>query len=72
MTTEPSPCHTDAHEKPWLEKQPNLCAMDLYFNEIGRQIAIQNKGQGYDVFAQKIQEAIKENREYVIAWDEGN
>ena len=62
----------DAHEEPWLEKQPDLCAMDHYFNEIGRQIAIQNKGQGYDVFAQKIQEAIKENKEYVIAWDEGN
>ncbi len=46
--------------------------MDLFNNELGRKIAIEYKGQGYDVFADKIQEAINGGNAYVITWDEGN
>ena len=62
----------DAHEAPYLKIQPELCKMDLFNNEMGRQIAIKYAGQGYDVFAQKIQEAITGGEAYVIMWDEGN
>lgn len=46
--------------------------MDLFNNELGRQIALKYAGQGYDVFAQKIREAIEKGEAYVISWDEGN
>lgn len=54
------------------------CAIDLthrtvpcaFNNQLGRQIALEYAGQGYDVFAQKIQEAIEGGQAYVITWDE--
>ena len=52
--------------------QPEFCKMDLANNELGRQIAKENAGQGYDVFAQKIQEAIQGGEAYVICWDKGD
>jgi len=58
----------DAHEEDYLSSQPKLCEMDLFNNELGRQIAIKYAGQGYDVFAQKIYEAINEGDAYVIEW----
>ena len=58
----------DAHEEDYLSSQPKLCEMDLFNNELGRQIAIKYAGQGYDVFAQKIYEAINEGEAYVIEW----
>ena len=62
----------DAHEKPYLESAPRECKMDLHNNELGRQIALLYAGQGYDVFAIKIQEAIKNGQADVIRWDKGN
>lgn len=43
--------------------------MDLHNNELGRSIAIQYEGQGYDVFAQKIIEAINNGDAEVLIWD---
>ena len=60
----------DAHEEPFLASQPELCEMDLFNNELGRKIAIEYAGQGYDVFAQKIYEAIEEGEACVIRWSE--
>ena len=62
----------DAHEQPYLLSNPQSCKMDFHNNELGRQIALKYAGQGYDVFAQKIQEAIKRGEAYVIKFDEGN
>ncbi len=62
----------DAHELVenydlWKEN----CQMDLHNNELGRRIAIEYAGQGYDVFSQKIQEAINNDEAIVLRWDEG-
>ena len=43
--------------------------MDLFNNALGRQIAEENKGAGYDVFAEKIHKAIKNGKAAVIEWD---
>ena len=43
--------------------------MDLHNNELGRRIALEYAGQGYDVFSQKIQEAINNGEAKVIKWD---
>lgn len=43
--------------------------MDIHNNELGRRIAIEYAGQGYDVFSQKIQEAINNGEAKVIIWD---
>ena len=45
--------------------------MDLHNNELGRKIAIEYAGQGYDVFSEKIQEAINNGEAVVLRWDEG-
>ncbi len=50
----------DAHED--LPNNPvKSKKMDLYNNEIGRQIALQHAGQGYDVFSKEILNAIDSN-----------
>jgi hypothetical protein len=58
----------DAHEQvpnnPAGHKQ-----MDLHNNELGRSIATQYAGQGYDVFAEKIIEAINNGDAEVLIWD---
>ncbi len=54
----------DEHIEPCLV----FMEMDLHNNELGRKIALEYAGQGYDVFSQKIQEAIN-NGEAVIIWD---
>ena len=43
--------------------------MDLHNNALGRKIALEYAGQGYDVFSQKIQEAINNGEAKVIEWD---
>ena len=43
--------------------------MDLHNNELGRNIAVQYAGQGYDVFAEKIIEAINNGEAEVLRWD---
>ena len=43
--------------------------MDLHNNELGRRIAVEYAGQGYDVFSRKIQEAINNGEAKVIKWD---
>ena len=43
--------------------------MDLHNNELGRSIALEYAGQGYDVFSQKIQEAIRNGEAKVLVWD---
>ncbi len=43
--------------------------MDLYNNQLGRSIAEKYSGQGYDVFSQKIIEAIENGEAVVIKWD---
>lgn len=43
--------------------------MALHNNELGRKIALEFAGQGYDVFSQKIQEAINVGEAKVIIWD---
>ena len=60
----------DAHEAEYLTDQPELCAMDFHNNQLGRQIALDYAGQGYAMYAQKIQEAIEGGQAYVIEWDE--
>ena len=40
--------------------------MDLHNNELGRRIAIEYKGQGYDVFSEKIQQAIDHGEARII------
>ena len=62
----------DVHEMPYLLTQPELCYMDLHNNNLGREIALKYKGQGPDVFANKIIEAIEEGRACVLLPDEGN
>ena len=59
-----------AHEmvKNFKEWQEN-CEMDLFNNALGRQIAEENEGKGYDVFAEKIHEAINDGKAVVIEWD---
>ena len=56
--------HEDIPNNPAEHKE-----MDLHNNELGRRIAIEYAGQGYDVFSQKIQEAINHGEAYVITWD---
>ena len=60
----------DAHEAAYLIDQSELCAMDFQNNQLGRQIALDYAGQGYDVFAQKIQEAIGRGEACVDPWSE--
>lgn len=60
----------DAHEvvaNPdfWKEN----CEMDLHNNELGRRIAIEYAGQSYEVFSQKILEAINNGEAIVLEWD---
>lgn len=58
----------DAHEN--IPNNPiEHMKMDLHNNELGRQIAIQYAGQGYDIFSQKIQEAINNGEAMVLLWD---
>ena len=47
----------------------NHMEMDLHNNELGRSIALEYAGQGYDVFSQKIQEAIRNGEAKVLVWD---
>ena len=56
----------DAHEDVANNPSKHL-EMDLHNNALGRRIAVENKGCGYDVFAEKILEAIA-NGEAVIVW----
>ena len=58
----------DAHEQT-PDNEVELMAMDLHNNELGRRIALEYAGQGYDVFSEKIQEAINNGEAYVIKWD---
>ena len=66
--TEKAKEFADAHEafsnNPDEHKQ-----MDLHNNELGRSIAMQYAGQGYDVFAEKIIEAINNGEGSVLRWD---
>lgn len=58
----------DAHEQ--IPNNPvAYMEMDLHNNELGRKIALEYAGQGYDVFSQKIQEAINSGEAKVIIWD---
>ena len=58
----------DAHEQ--IPDNPiDHKEMDLHNNELGRRIAIEYAGQGYDVFSKKIQEAINNGEAKVIRWD---
>ncbi len=59
----------DAHEKPHEKKHSAECAMDYHNNALGREIALQYAGQGYDVFAEKIFEAIMEGKAIVLIPD---
>jgi hypothetical protein len=56
-----------AHEQIPYNPEDHM-TMDYHNNELGRRIAVQYAGEGYDVFSEKIQEAIK-NREVIIIWD---
>ena len=58
----------DAHEQKPSNPIDHM-EMDLHNNELGRRIAIKYAGQGYDVFSQKIQEAINNGEAKVIIWD---
>ena len=58
----------DAHEQ-FPNNPVEHMEMDLHNNELGRRIAIEYAGQGYDVFSQKIQEAINNGEAKVIIWD---
>ncbi len=62
----------DAHEAEFLVPYPEETFMDYHNNALGRRIAIEYVGQGYDVFAQKIREAIENGEAYVRAWDASN
>ena len=44
--------------------------MDLHNNELGRRITVEYEGQGYDVFSEKIQEAINNGEASVLIWDQ--
>ena len=58
----------DAHEQ--IPNNPiQYYEMDIHNNELGRKIAIEYAGQGYDVFSQKILEAISNGEAEVIIWD---
>ncbi len=58
----------DAHEDVnWNE--PLSMNMDFHNNALGRKIAIEYAGQGYDVFSQKILEAIANGEAEVLIWD---
>ena len=57
----------DAHEQ-FPNNPVEHMEMDLHNNELGRRIALEYAGQGYDVFSQKIQEAIN-NGEAIVIWD---
>ena len=58
----------DAHEQ--IPNNPiEHMEMDLHNNELGRKIAKEYAGQGYDVFSQKILEAINNGEAKVIIWD---
>ena len=46
--------------------------MDFHNNALGRRIALEYKGQGYDIFADKIQEAILNGEAKIITWDNGD
>ena len=68
MGAEKAKKFADAHEQ--IPKNPiDHKEMDLHNNELGRRIAIEYAGQGYDVFSQKIQEAISNGEAKVIIWD---
>ena len=56
----------DAHEAEYLTTQAAYCEMDLHNNQFGRKIALDYAGYGYDVYAQKIQEAIERGEVYAI------
>ena len=58
----------DAHEQ-FPNNPVEHMEMDLHNNELGRRIALEYAGQGYDVFSQKIQEAINNGEAKVIIWD---
>ena len=58
----------DAHEQ-FPNNPANHMEMDLHNNELGRSIALEYAGQGYDVFSQKIQEAIRNGEAKVLVWD---
>ena len=62
----------DAHEQPYIQTNPEQCAMDFHNNALGRRIALEYKGQGYDIFADKIQEAILNGEAKIITWDNGD
>ena len=57
--------HEDFPNNPVEHKE-----MDLHNNALGRGIALEYVGQGYDVFSEKIQEAINNGEANVIVWDE--
>ena len=57
----------DAHEAIPNNPKEHM-EMDFHNNELGRKIAIEYAGQGYDVFAQKIREAINNGEAKVIKW----
>ena len=58
----------DAHEQ--IPNNPaDHMQMDLHNNELGRNIATLYAGQGYDVFAGKIIEAISNGQAEVLTWD---
>lgn len=58
----------DAHEQR-LDNPADRKKMDLHNNALGRRIAIEYAGQGYDVFSKKIIDAIINGEAEVIIWD---
>lgn len=58
----------DAHEQ-FVGNPIEQKEMDLFNNELGRKIALEHEGESYDVFSQKIQEAINNGEAMVIEWD---
>ena len=58
----------DAHEQ-FPNNPVEHMEMDFHNNDLGRRIALEYAGQGYDVFSQKIQEAINNGEAKVIIWD---
>lgn len=68
MGAEKAKKFADAHEQfpdnPYASKQ-----MDLHNNALGRKIAQDYAGQGYDVFSIEIQNAIQNGEAVVIEWD---
>lgn len=58
----------DAHEE-FPNNPVEHKDMDLHNNKLGREIALKYAGKGYDVFSQKIQEAISNGEAKVLIWD---